>query len=473
LLAPNLFSHNLANQDAAALHEQLFCYAHDLQELMWQYATLEKRHQKVLLAMGLCEHYDDLLFATLRQSSALYLVTNPQGDITFTSPGLDRVWPRQARSSKNQSVWQLMPPGGQADLAALLLHLSRDTAKQPLRHFRIALPSENADSRLFEALILKSDSADLSQFYWFLTAAVDNVAGALNIQKCFPFFDESGVGLFVTNLTGHIEAINPAFSQMTDYSAQDALGCDSRLLGAGLQDAAFFKHFWHRLSSDGCWNGNLFNRRKSGQVFLVSLSVKSIRTVDGETSGYIAAFDDKSEPVASQDVVCAALHDEQTGLPNRMLLERRMRVAMTDASNRTTKLFVLMLELAHFHVVYDEFGQVIGNLVLQQVSQRLQSAVRRTDTLARIDEARFVALLNSVDNRADAEKVANAMQFAMSAPCRVGTHRLDVRLSIGAVCYPADGLDVGSLLSHAQTAMDDARHAGNAVGFYQPGASQP
>lgn len=464
------FAPSLASQDVAALHDQLCRYAQDLQELTWQYKELENRHQKMLMAMRYGEHGVDLLFNAMRQATTLYLVTDLQGTITFSSPGLDRAWPSQRHSLKGQSVRQLAPTGGEAELEALLSRLSKDTAKNSIWHGRLELPGAKPGNRLLAALILYGNSDGLPQIYWFLGDAVDRNARALDIQKCFPFFDASPSGLVITNAAGKIEAINSACADITEFGIADALGCDPGIFAAGLHDAAFFKSFWQSLHRSDCWNGELFNRRKSGQVFLLSMTVKAIRRNDGEAVGYIAAFEDKSVPEEElRKPARPALHDALTGLPDRRLLNMRMTRAMTDASNQRRTMFVLWLELERFNVLNDELGKAVVDLVLQEVSVRLPSAVRRTDTIARIDEYRFVALLSSVDNQADAEKIANAMLFAMSAPVHVGNHNLDVNLSIGGACYPSDGDDIAGIMNHAQAAMDEARRVGQSIGFLKSG----
>jgi diguanylate cyclase (GGDEF)-like protein len=467
------FAPSLASQDVSALQEQLSRYAQDLQELMWQYAELGNRHRKMQVALGHREYGDDLLFDTMGQYTDLYLLTDPQGNITYTSPGLDRAWPSKRRATKGQSVRQLAPTGGEADLAALLSHLSKDAAKNSIWHGRLALPIAKKENRLLEVLVLYGEKNGLPQIFWFLADAVDRDARALDIQKCFPFFDASPSGLVITNAAGKIEAINSACSSITEFGEQDALGSDAGIFAAGLLDTSFFSGFWEGLHRSDCWNGELFNRRKSGQVFLLSMTVKAIRRNDGEVVGHIAAFDDKSVPEQElRKPARPALHDALTGLPDRRLLNMRMTRAMTDASNQRRTMFVLWLELERFNVLNDELGKAVVDLVLQQVSVRLLSAVRRTDTIARIDEYRFVALLSSVDNQADAEKIANAMLFAMSAPVHVGDHNLEINLRIGGACYPSDGESIASILNHAQAAMQEARRAGQSIGFLEPGPEQ-
>jgi diguanylate cyclase (GGDEF)-like protein/PAS domain S-box-containing protein len=464
------FAPSLASQDAAELHDQLFRYAQDLQELMWQYAELQSRHQKMLMAMRHGEHGADLLFNAMLQATALYLTTDPQGKITFASPGLDCAPLKQSRSLTGQSVRQLAPPGGQGEMDVLLSHLSKNAASNSIWHGRLALPVDKPDKRLVEALIMHVNSDGLPQIYWFLADAVDRNFGALDIKKWFTFFDASPDGLVITNAAGKIEAINSTCSSITEFGEPEVLGCDPGVFAAGLHDAAFFNSFWQSLHISGCWTGELFNRRKSGQVFLLSMTVKAIRSTDAEVVGYIAAFDDKSvraqEPRKPERL---ALHDARTGLPDRRLLNMHMTRAMIDASNQRRKLFVLWLELDQFNALNDELGEATGDLVLQQVSARLQSAVRRTDTIARIGEYRFVALLSSVDNQADSEKIANAMLFALSAPVHVGFHSLDLNLRIGGACYPSDGDDIAGLMNHAQAAMQEARRVDQSIGFLKPG----
>lgn len=456
------------NQDPAALQDQLFRYAQDLQELMWQYAGLESRHQKMLLSLERGESHADPLLDTMLQFTGLYLVTDLRGEILALSPDLDRLASRPGRVLKGQPVGQLVPPAGQPALAALLRQISQDAAAQAVRLCRLVLPGE--PDRLVEALVLQPDQPGPPELYWLLADAQDSPDCAALIQRGFAFFEAAENGLLITNAAGNIEAVNPTFSRITDYTATEARGCNPRLLGSGLHDAVFFEGFWQGLAGSGSWTGELFNRRKSGQVYLATLSVKAIRNFADDTVAYIGALVDRSTREAElRQPVRSAFHDPLTGLATRQLLDSRMRRAMVDAGQRHAKLFVLFLSLDRFEVMQGELGQVVADRVLQEVSVRMVSTVRRTDTVARVGGDGFVVLLTSVDNREDAEKVADALVFGVSVPFQVGNHQLQINPSIGGACYPADGDAIATLLTHAQLAMQSARKAGIPMCFFEPG----
>ena len=210
-------------------------------------------------------------------------------------------------------------------------------------------------------------------------------------------FESSGEAILITNALGSIVSANPAFEEMTGYSAADVLGLNPSLLSSGRHDKVFYQEMWACLLRDGRWQGEIWNRRKSGEIYPEWLSITAVSNTDDEISHYVACFSDISERKAAQDKIdFLAFHDPLTHLPNRLLGKDRTRQAVAYAERNQTRTAVLCLDLDHFKLINDTLGHTVGDVLLSAVASRLLDCLRETDVLSRLSGDEFLVVLQDV-----------------------------------------------------------------------------
>ena len=273
-------------------------------------------------------------------------------------------------------------------------------------------------------------------------------------------FDRSGEPIAITDANAIILTVNDAFTKITGYSSSDVIGRDPRLLKSGQHPPEFFEAMWESLLANGSWQGEITNRRKNGEIYPEWLTINSVNGEDGAVINYVSIFRDISAVKNSQQrIEFLATHDELTGLPNRTLLSDRLRQAISMARRHGHKVAVLFIDLDNFKNINDSLGHDVGDILLQQTTERLQKSVRDVDTLARLGGDEFVAVLGSVEPD-DINLVAARIVSAISASFRVNGNNLFVSASIGISIFPDDGDDSGTLLKNADTAMYSAKERG-------------
>ncbi|WP_291717966.1 EAL domain-containing protein [Magnetospirillum sp. 64-120] len=277
-------------------------------------------------------------------------------------------------------------------------------------------------------------------------------------------------GIMICNPSGMIEFVNPAFSQLTGYAFDEVVGHNPSMLQSGLHDRSFYDRMWQSLHVQGIWQGEIWNRRKSGEVYPEWLTINVIRDEDGVITQYAAVFSDISERKKTEErIKNLAYFDVLTGLPNRRLFTDRLQVAIAHAHRHGAQMAIMFLDLDLFKRINDSLGHGIGDQVLCEVANRLQACVREGDTVARLGGDEFVILLPELDHVEDAAKLADRVISRVKQPLSVDEHELYVTTSVGIAVYPDDGLTDETLIKNADTAMYRAKDLGrNSYQLYTP-----
>ena len=281
-------------------------------------------------------------------------------------------------------------------------------------------------------------------------------------------FISSSEGILVTDDKGNIESVNPAFTTATDYSLQELLGKTPSLLKSSHQTHEFYENMWSSLARDGHWQGEIWNRRKDGDVIPQWLSINATKDDLGETTHYVALYTDISEIKMAEDrLLHLAHHDPLTGLPNRTLFQDRLSLAISHAKRNKGMVALIFLDLDHFKRINDTLGHNVGDLLLQSMASRIQSCIRESDSVARMGGDEFTVILPNVKQLEDAMVVAQKIIEAMSHPFQLDKHELQCSTSIGIALFPKDGNNIDTLIKSADTAMYSAKKAGrNGFHFY-------
>jgi diguanylate cyclase (GGDEF)-like protein/PAS domain S-box-containing protein len=274
-------------------------------------------------------------------------------------------------------------------------------------------------------------------------------------------FANSYDGIMITDAHNVITEVNPAFTRITGYEAEEVVGKSPRMLGSGRQGAAFYAAMWQALQTDGHWSGEVWNRRKTGELYAEILSIAAVKGDDGELSHYLAVFSDITRLKAHEaELAHIAQYDMLTGVPNRRLLGDRMKVALARARRDKLTLAVCMLDLDGFKEVNDLHGHDVGDQLLVEIARRLQTVLREDDTLARLGGDEFVLLLANLRHPEESHGVLERMLRSIAQPMAVGNAEVQVSASIGLTLYPHDDADPDTLLRHADQAMYTAKQEG-------------
>ncbi len=274
-------------------------------------------------------------------------------------------------------------------------------------------------------------------------------------------FANSQEGIMITNADNCIIDINPSFTRLTGYTRDEVLGRNPEFLGAGKQREEFYQEMWNSINTKGEWQGELWNRHKSGRLFAELLSVVAIKDENGKLQHYMGAFTDITMFKQHEaDLDRIAHYDVLTSVPNRRLLNDRMEQAIASSRRNNNILAVCYLDLDGFKPINDEFGHDAGDLVLVEVARRLQKMLRAADTIARLGGDEFVLLWNNIGSEENCNKALERVLDTVSKPIVIGDAEVSVSASVGVTLYPNDDVDSDSLLRHADHAMYSAKQLG-------------
>lgn len=288
-------------------------------------------------------------------------------------------------------------------------------------------------------------------------------------------FESSSSGVMLTDAEVNIIEVNPAFTRITGYSPEEIRGRPPHWLSSGRQNRDFYAEMWRVININGHWQGEIWNRRKNGEVYPEWLTINPVVNKSGVLTNYVAIFSDISErKEAEAQIHQLAFFDPLTNLPNRRLLMDRLQQAFAVSARSRDHGAVLFLDLDNFKTLNDTKGHDIGDLLLSEVAKRLNLCVRDGDTVARLGGDEFVVVLESLSGNADeaatqAELVAEKIRLALNQPCQLKDHIYHTTPSIGIVLFLGHRESLDDLLKYADIAMYQAKTAGrNAIRFYDP-----
>ena len=286
---------------------------------------------------------------------------------------------------------------------------------------------------------------------------------------------ETHEGIMITDVNGKIVRVNQAFQDMTGYSAEEVIGNNPRMLSSGRHSKDFYEAMWSELERNGTWSGEIWDKRKSGQIYPKWQTITAVRDDKGNVTEYVAISSDiTSRKQAEEDIHSLAYYDSLTGLPNRRLLMDRMRSALAGSARGNLYGAVLFLDMDRFKTLNDSLGHDVGDQLLVEVGRRIQACVREVDSVSRLGGDEFVILLEEVDAHIEeasrkASLIAEKIRIALVMPYQLnyGVHHSSP--SIGVCLFHGNGTTVDTLLKHADMAMYQAKESGrNSIRFFDP-----
>ncbi|MDD4927836.1 MAG: EAL domain-containing protein [Gallionella sp.] len=286
---------------------------------------------------------------------------------------------------------------------------------------------------------------------------------------------ETQEAIVITGADSKILRINQAFEEMTGYSANEIIGQNPRIMQSGRHDNAFYQEMWSKLLSTGKWAGEVWDKRKNGEIYPKHMTITAVHNEQHKTTHYVAVSSDISQRKLDEMMIHQlAFYDALTSLPNRRLLLDRMKRAFALSLRSGQYGALLFLDLDHFKTLNDTKGHDMGDLLLLEVARRLVSSVRGSDTVARLGGDEFVLVLESLSSTGDeaaaqAEQVAEKVRHALNQPYLLGNYTHRSTPSIGIVLFRGHQDSLENLLKYADTAMYQAKSAGrNSIRFYDP-----
>ncbi len=288
------------------------------------------------------------------------------------------------------------------------------------------------------------------------------------LRQSATVFENTAEGVLITDSSQRIIAVNRAFSEITGYSESEVLGHRPNIRRSDRHDNDFYEKLWQTVNAKGSWRGEIWNRRKSGEVNPEWMTISEVRDEHGKLTNYVGVFSDISAIKHSEErLEYMAMHDPLTALPNRLMITNHLRQAVVNAKRSAGKVALLFLDLDRFKDINDSLGHPIGDQVLKDAANRLLPIVEPMGVLARIGGDEFVVVTDSFSARAELEALSEQVMEALRSPFLVEQHELFIGGSVGISIYPDDGENEATLIRNADAAMYRAKEQGrDAYHFY-------
>ncbi|MFN2287299.1 MAG: EAL domain-containing protein [Chromatocurvus sp.] len=284
----------------------------------------------------------------------------------------------------------------------------------------------------------------------------------LELEQLATVFTHANEGICITDPEGTIIQVNAAMCSMSGYSRDELIGENPRLLRSGLHPEGFYRQLWGRLTESGHWRGEVWHRKKDGELFATNLTISRVRDNGGNLLHYVALATDITDRMQHQAQLERTAHyDAVTQLPNRVLLAREMKQAMAHASRHESRIAIAYLDLDGFKGINDQHGHGVGDQLLATIALNMKASLRAEDTLARLGGDEFVAVFTGVDNDQALNTALKRLLQAAAAPIHVDGYALQVSASLGVTLYPqSEFQDADQLLRQADQAMYQAKLSG-------------
>jgi diguanylate cyclase (GGDEF)-like protein/PAS domain S-box-containing protein len=277
---------------------------------------------------------------------------------------------------------------------------------------------------------------------------------AAEIELHAKLYETTTEGVMITDADNNIVAVNDAFTSITGYTCDEALGKTPRLLASGRHDRAFYQGMWSALAGEGHWEGEIYNRRKDGGLYIAWLRISVTRNEQGKVNNYVCIFSDVTRrKLSEEELRKRAHHDPLTGLHNRLSFDERFSQELARARRTQSRLGLLYIDLDAFKPIKDRYGHRTGDAVLREVAARLKSAVREMDTVSRIGGDEFTVILPEIGEAANVDSIADGIHRRLQLPFEYEGRQLQIGASIGVALFPDHASSERELLTHADAAM--------------------
>jgi diguanylate cyclase (GGDEF)-like protein/PAS domain S-box-containing protein len=388
----------------------------------------------------------------------------------YISPAYERIWQRSCASLYDDpsSFLDAIHPDDRD--AVLGDRLCIKESRQPFEHeYRIVRPDGSVRWVRDSGKPVCDAAGQLRCHVGVVEDITERRQAEVRLRQAATVFENSRECVIITGLDGTILAVNKAFTEITGYTEAEVISGNPRLLQSDRHGRDFFQAMWNALTQAGQWQGEIWNRRKNGEIFPCWLNIAAVPDERGRPTQYVAVFADISQIRHSEEQLARLAHyDPLTDLPNRLLLQSRLEHAIDRAGRHGQRLAVLFIDLDHFKTINDSLSHLVGDRLLVGVADRLRQRIRSEDTLGRFGGDEFLLILEPLDHPDEAAGVARDLLAALTEPFRLDDgQEFFVGASIGISVYPEDGATATELLRDADAAMYQAKENGrNRFCFY-------
>jgi diguanylate cyclase (GGDEF)-like protein/PAS domain S-box-containing protein len=320
---------------------------------------------------------------------------------------------------------------------------------------------KHKDGHLLDIEISCTILRESDEFVVFCRDITDRKRAEEKLQVSASVFGISQEGIFITDSLNNIIDVNFAFTKITGYSRDEVIGRNPKILSSGLHNQVFFAQFWEEFKREKSWRGEIWNKRKSGEIYPEMLSISALSDNDGKILRHVAVFSDISNFKEHEaELIRIAHFDSLTRIPNRVLLADRMKQAISQSSRENNLMAVCYLDLDGFKPINDTMGHDVGDAILVEVSKRIENTIRGGDTVARLGGDEFIILLLGLEKAEESLTTLDRLLKSIAEPISVHNNTMTVSASIGVSIYPLDNDDPDTLMRHADQAMYVAKNSG-------------
>ncbi|MBF0583266.1 MAG: EAL domain-containing protein [Magnetococcales bacterium] len=400
--------------------------------------------------------------AVLETAVNSIIVIDADKTVRMFNPAAEQSFGYAASEILGQNVRVLMPEPYRAEHDAYVDNYL-DTGVRKVLGIGREVVGQRRDGTVFPAELFVSEMqvTDTRMFVGIIHDISERKQAEETLLLSRKVFENAGEAILITNAEGHITDVNPAYERITGYRREEVLGKNPNITKSGRHDQAFYQDMWNRLTQEGHWEGEVWDRRKGGEVFPKWVSISAIRNHSGLLTHYVAIFLDISDRKdAEQRLEQLAFYDALTSLPNRLFFRDRLAQAITQARRQETQMALMFIDLDRFKWVNDNLGHAAGDELLKEISQRLKLCVRDSDTVARLGGDEFTIILTDVNGPENAARVAEKLIASVRKPVMLSEQNVHVGASVGIAIFPKDADDLDTLVKFADMAMYQAKGAG-------------
>lgn len=432
--------------------------------LAWLLATRQSVHEQneACAAAAAHLHRQAQIMDQLQES---VVTMDLDGFITSWNRGAERLFGYSAHEAIGRHILFLYADPDADDPSLQDAFLEQGGREMEVRRRR-------KDGTLFWASVqlslMRDETGQPTGLIGYLTDITARIEAQQTLRLHAHIFEYSDEGILITDADTRVLSVNRAFTQITGYDEHEVIGRLPSMLQSGYHDDVFYDEMWARINAEGRWQGELWDRRKNGEIYPTWASISAVHDADGRVTNYFSIFSDITErKKAEERIHYLAYYDALTGLPNRALFFKLVDQALLEARRNRLHGALLFIDLNRFKPINDTLGHNVGDKLLQAVANRLRASLRTEDVVARLGGDEFVVGLFDIARRDHAAIVAQKLLAALDAPFVVDGHELKAGGSIGIAVYPQDGFDTETLLRLADIAMYRAKQTGeDGYAFY-------
>jgi len=392
--------------------------------------------------------------------------TDMQGHYIEFNKAFERICGYSREALNKLDYWALTPEKYALQEAEQLQSLTSNGVYGPYEKEYIRSDGALIPLRLTGVLIRGGDG---EPYIWSIVEDItESKRSAETIKFAELIYDSSNEATVITDEKNCIVHANAAYTRVTGYALDEVIGKDPNILQSGLHNREFYDHLWTAVRERGQWSGEIWDRRKDGELFAKWMNISVVRNPDGKIYRHIAHFSDLTEKKQKDELIWRqANYDMLTNLPNRRLFRDRLEQEIRKNIRAYDRLALLFIDLDHFKEINDTLGHDKGDQLLYQSAQRIQNCVRDSDTLARLGGDEFTVIIPACGTTAQAERIAQNIIDALNAPFILEGNQIYISASVGITICPDDATDVENLLKHADQAMYQAKSQGrNRYAFF-------